>query len=293
MGGVAVQREVVYCVSSGRGNIDTYQFGNTGSSTCKVLLHGSNQFRSCPTSPQNAPGSSLAEAKARPYAASDAQLLQLRGAKRVPRSADACAGPRRCAADAVHTLLPSAQGCRRRTCLTWKCMALRLVSLKVKNVRAFLLLPRCFLQTSPGGGRPRGRGASDRDPERSPAGNANYELDVDDAGGALSHNGRCCTTRELVLVQAALRTEQKIFTQNMWQLFERCIKMLTLGGSASNLKSRLFLRNGYSIYGMSFIMPHKKKSLMFACEVLEAPFHHKYLFTSTSIKLSGSSGWNQ
>lgn len=45
-------------------------------------------------------------------------------------------------------------------------------------------------------------------------------------------------------------------------------------------------------YGMLLIMQNKPKSLIFTCEQLESPLHHKSLFTgSSSIKFSGSSGW--
>ncbi len=39
---------------------------------------------------------------------------------------------------------------------------------------------------------------------QSPLRNANYELDVLDAGGALSHNQNCYTTHKLVFVQTSL-----------------------------------------------------------------------------------------
>lgn len=54
----------------------THQFGNTGSWTCSVWLHGRNQWTSWAASAQNCSGWFRAAAKARPYFAFDPWLLQ-------------------------------------------------------------------------------------------------------------------------------------------------------------------------------------------------------------------------
>lgn len=86
---------------------ETYQFGNTGSSTCRVLLHGSNQFMSRPTSAQNFSGLSLAAAKTRLYAASDACFLQHCVGKCDLKLPDASPAFRFAAAQRVQANLPS------------------------------------------------------------------------------------------------------------------------------------------------------------------------------------------
>lgn len=140
---------------------ETYQFGNTGSSTCKVFVHGSNQRTSCPTSAQYVSGLSLAEAKARPYNVSDAKFLQLcREKKHFLMSADAWCDPAAaagccccccccCAAATVHSFLPGvlleAQRFSRTNCLIWKCIALCSYFKKAKNFHAFSPVSGVFL----------------------------------------------------------------------------------------------------------------------------------------------------
>lgn len=115
-------------------NIETYQCGKTGSSMCRVLLHGSNQSKPRPTSPQNFSGSSLADAKARVYAASDAYFLQ-RGVEKHDLKLPRPRGPVSlafclAAAPRVHSSLPGvllrwtgARLLRRATCFMWRSIA--------------------------------------------------------------------------------------------------------------------------------------------------------------------------